>query len=133
MSERTDIPGDTGEGTTVFYDGACPLCRREIAFMKGLDDERRVRFADVSVADAPLPPGKSREDMLARFHVRAGDGTLRDGAAGFATVWAELRGLRWLGRFARVPGVLPVLERLYRIFLRVRPRLQRLAARWDRA
>jgi predicted DCC family thiol-disulfide oxidoreductase YuxK len=42
---------------TVWFDGGCPLCRREIAFMRRLDRRGRIDFVDVSsgnaVADCP--------------------------------------------------------------------------------
>jgi len=33
---------------TVFYDGACPLCRREIAFYQRLDRAQRLVWRDVA-------------------------------------------------------------------------------------
>ena len=135
----TDIPTDaarpeTGEAerTTVYYDGSCPICRTEIAFMRRRDTGGRVEFADIAADPTVLPPELPADRAMARFHVRGADGTLREGAAGFAAMWAELPALRPLAWLARVPGVLPVLERLYRAFLRVRPRLQPLAERWER-
>ncbi len=32
---------------TVWYDGSCPLCRREIALMRRLDWRRRIDFIDM--------------------------------------------------------------------------------------
>ncbi len=59
---------------TVLYDGACPLCRREIGLYRGLQPNMPVCFADVSDAALPLPPATTREQLLARFHVRGSDG-----------------------------------------------------------
>jgi hypothetical protein len=47
-------------------------------------------------------------------------------------MWRAIPVLRPLGLLARSPLVLGVLERLYLAFLRVRPRLQRLARRLER-
>ncbi|MDO9439431.1 MAG: DCC1-like thiol-disulfide oxidoreductase family protein, partial [Beijerinckiaceae bacterium] len=33
----------------VWFDGSCPLCRREIALMRWLDRRRAIRFIDVSL------------------------------------------------------------------------------------
>ncbi len=49
------------------------------------------------------------------------------GAAAFAAMWRAIPRLRPLGLIARNAVVLAALERLYLAFLKVRPRLQRLA------
>lgn len=115
-------------GLVVYFDGACPLCRREIGVYRGLEPRQPLRFVDVSRADgAELP--SPRAAMLARFHVRVADGRLVDGARAFLALWTALPGWRWLARAGALPGVAPVLEWGYRGFLRVRPALQRALAR----
>jgi predicted DCC family thiol-disulfide oxidoreductase YuxK len=113
---------------TVWYDGGCPLCRREITMMRRLDTAQAINFIDVddSSADCPI----DRSDLLARFHASE-DGTLLSGAAAFAAMWRAIPRLRVLGLAARNGAVLWVLERAYRQFLRIRPRLQALARRAD--
>jgi predicted DCC family thiol-disulfide oxidoreductase YuxK len=121
------------EALTVLYDGACPLCRREIDVYRGLRPNTPVCFADVSDPASPLPSDTTREQLLARFHVRGSDGQLLSGAQAFLALWAALPGWRWLARVGRLPGAAWAMERLYRFFLRWRPALQRLAYRLDRA
>ena len=119
---------------TVLYDGACPLCRREIGVYRGLQPlqpDAPVCFADVSDTSLPLPPGTTREQLLARFHVRGHDGELLSGAQAFLALWAALPGWRWLARVGRLPGATWVMERGYQLFLRWRPMLQRWAFRMD--
>ncbi len=113
---------------TAFYDGACPLCRREIGVYQRAAGAESVAFCDVSAADAP-PPGLTREEALRRFHVIDASGRLRSGADAFITLWLALPRWRWLGRLASAPPLPWLLERLYRGFLRVRPMIQRIAAR----
>lgn len=110
----------------VWHDGACPLCRREIALMRRLDRRGRIDFVDVAdgATDCPI----DRRLLLARFHAREG-ATLLSGAAAFAAMWRAIPVLRPLGLLARNATVLALLERLYVGFLRVRPALQRLARR----
>lgn len=112
---------------TVWHDGRCPLCRREIALMRRLDRAGRIAFVDAT-APGPASCPIDRAELLARFHAREGDRML-SGAAAFAAMWRAIPVLRPLGLIARNPLALVVLERGYRLFLRVRPRLQRLAAR----
>jgi ubiquinone biosynthesis monooxygenase Coq7 len=119
---------------TVLYDGACPLCRREIGLYRNLAPLQPVEFvdlADPSSGDvASSPTGLSREQLLARFHVRLPDGQMESGARAFLALWARLPYWRWLSRLGRLPGVAALLELLYRGFLRVRPAMQRIAGRF---
>ncbi|WP_010186560.1 thiol-disulfide oxidoreductase DCC family protein [Sphingomonas sp. PAMC 26605] len=115
---------------TVWYDGGCPLCAREIAWLRRLDRARRIDFVDVA-AGAPASCPIDRADLLARFHARE-NGALLSGAAAFAAMWRAIPLLRPLGLIARNRGVLAGFEAGYRLFLRIRPRLQRLVLRWER-
>jgi len=126
-----DAPAES-PALTVLYDGACPLCRREIGFYRGLQPNTPVCFSDVSDAAVPLPAGTTREQLLARFHVRGSDGALLSGAQAFLALWAALPGWRWLALACRLPGAAWAMERCYRLFLRGRPMLQRWAFRLDR-
>lgn len=115
----------------VWHDGACPLCRKEISVMRRLDRRGAIEFVDVTRADVsacPIDPVM----MLARFHASE-NGNLLSGAAAFAAMWRAIPLLRPLGLAARAPWVLAALERVYVLFLRVRPRLQRVLADRRRA
>lgn len=111
---------------TVWYDGACPLCLREIALMRRLDKREQIAFVDVS-EDAPVDCPIDQADLLARFHAKE-NGVVLSGAAAFAAMWRATPLLRPLGLLARNRTILSVLEKLYVIFLRHRPKLQRLVA-----
>ncbi len=138
VSAPENEPGLPPQPLTVLYDGACPLCRREIGVYRGLQPlqpDSPVCFADVSDTAFPLPStlpgGTTREQLLARFHVRRRDGELLSGAQAFLALWAALPGWRWLALAGRLPGSAWMMERTYRLFLRWRPLLQRWAARLD--
>jgi predicted DCC family thiol-disulfide oxidoreductase YuxK len=52
----------------VFYDGACPLCRRELELLRRWDRRRRLRMADVSnSAFDPQTIGNTFADLMARL------------------------------------------------------------------
>jgi predicted DCC family thiol-disulfide oxidoreductase YuxK len=130
LSPQSDSSAAT---LTVLYDGACPLCRREIALYQGLPTNTPVCYVDVTRAGAALPANVTQRELLARFHVQDEAGQLRSGAAAFLLLWAALPGWRWLARLGQLPGAACAMERVYRFFLRWRPLLQRAAGRWDRA
>jgi 3-demethoxyubiquinol 3-hydroxylase len=114
-----------GSAITVLYDGACPLCRREIAVYQNAQANEPLCFVDVASADVALPDATPRPQLLARFHVIDRSGQLVSGAEAFIVLWSALPGWRWLARLERVPGAVWAMEQLYRLFLHWRPGLQR--------
>jgi predicted DCC family thiol-disulfide oxidoreductase YuxK len=125
------------EQLTVLYDGDCPLCRREIAHVQRLvasHPNANLCFANIgrSVTNATLDTAE-REALLARFHIQRADGTRINGAQAFIAMWSRLPGWKVLSFLARIPGVTPLLELAYRLFLKVRPGLQKLVNRFEKA
>jgi len=111
---------------TVYFDGSCPLCRREIGFYKNSAGADQIRWEDISrVLDGQVAGDLSCQQAMARFHVRATDGSLKSGAAAFVELWLSLKNWYWLGWiFAHPPGIW-LLEKCYVGFLRIRPAIQR--------
>ncbi len=131
MSQILNPPPSPGEiaapQVTVWHDGACPLCAREIAVMRRLDRAGRIRFVDA--ADPAVTCPLDSAAMLARFHaMERGDGVMLSGAAAFGAMWRAIPVLRPFGLAVRWPVVERGLELAYRGFLRLRPRLQRWLA-----
>jgi predicted DCC family thiol-disulfide oxidoreductase YuxK len=129
-SESKSDDAVTPAAVEVFYDGGCPLCRAEIGYYQrsGAD----ALFTDVT-QDGASPPGVSCAQALKRFHVRDSQGRLRSGAAAFAALWRVTPGWRWLGIIGGLPPFVWIGEGAYRLFLPIRPALQKLARRWSRA
>ncbi|HRQ56788.1 MAG TPA: DUF393 domain-containing protein [Azoarcus taiwanensis] len=110
---------------TVYYDGSCPLCRREIGFYRRRAPAGAIEWIDVS-ASTELGDGLNCSAAMARFHVRGANGQLRSGGIAFATLWRHIPGWRWLGHLGSQPPLSWLLEAAYRAFLPLRPRLQRV-------
>jgi predicted DCC family thiol-disulfide oxidoreductase YuxK len=123
-SRDENSSGRSGRYLTVWYDGACPLCRREIALFQRLDRRGAIRFQDVGQAEAACPLDRAK--LLARFHAQEAGQPLVSGAAAFAAMWRAIPILRPVGELARIPPVLWLLEQAYVCFLRLRPGLQKL-------
>jgi len=94
--------------------------------MRRLDRHQVVSFVDIAGEDAVCPI--DRTAALERLRAREGNDPLLSGAAAFAALWRAISLLRPLGLAARNRVVLNALERLYRLFLRLRPRSPALAA-----
>lgn len=117
----------TAMGPTIYFDGSCPICTAEIGHYASLEGGNQLSFVDVSDQGAELGSDLSSDDAMRRFHVRLPDGTLLSGARAFAEVWKSLPGWRWAARASTIPGVIPVLEVGYRVFLTTRPVVSKLA------
>jgi len=115
---------------TVYFDGSCPLCRREIALYQGLVSREPIAWVDVSVP-VDCGDGLSCATAMRRFHVRDEHGRLLSGAAAFSRLWRRFAGWRVLGWTTAVPPFSWLAEGAYRLFLPVRPRLQAWAKRQD--
>ena len=118
---------DSGGSITarVFYDGACPLCRREIAHYRRLRGADRLAWVDISRDQVALDAhGLSREAAMARLHVLDAAGQWQTGAWAFAELWSHLPAYRWLASALRKTGALPILDRGYSRFARWRLRRQ---------
>lgn len=106
----------------VFFDGECPICRREIAWLQRLDRRERIRFTDI----APLGPDDSIDnvswaDLMAEIHGRLPDGHWIKGVEVFRQLYAAV-GFGPLVRVSRWVGIDQTLEAAYAAFARRRLR-----------
>jgi predicted DCC family thiol-disulfide oxidoreductase YuxK len=107
----------------VFYDGGCPLCRREIAHYQRVDDQQRIEWVDIQRQPEQLPMhGLTYEQAMQRMHVRDSDGRMVSGAAAFAALWRHLPRYRWLAGTISLPGINWLGEKAYDVFARQRYR-----------
>ncbi len=113
---------------TVYFDGSCPMCRREIAIYRRLPQAHAIDWVDVSEA-VELGQSLGCAQAMARFHVRDSQGRLHSGAAAFSQMWRLFPGWRWLGWLSAWPPMSWCFEAAYRLFLPLRPRIQAWARR----
>jgi len=113
----------------VFYDGACPLCRREVAWLRRRDRKETVSFIDIAAPDFdPTPLGKTHSALMAKMHVRTPDGTWRQGMEAFRRLYAAV-GLGWLLAPTRLPLLRELADKAYALFARNRLRCTGRACR----
>ena len=89
----------------VFFDGDCPLCRREIDVLKWMDRRSRIRFTDIAANDfSPEKHGKTMDELMAEIHGRMPDGRWIVGVEVFRQLYRAL-GLGIFVGITRVPGI----------------------------
>jgi predicted DCC family thiol-disulfide oxidoreductase YuxK len=101
----------------VFYDGACPLCRREIAHYRRVDHAGRLRWVDAAGEVHTLAGfGLSLEDAMAELHVLDAAGAWQRGVDAFVVIWEHLPRYRWLARLVSALGLRGPLGFAYQRF-----------------
>lgn len=108
----------------IFYDGACPLCRREAAVYRRRAPADAAQFVDIAAPgfDAGAHGLDSRA-VNREIHARTRDGRTVTGVDALAEMWRLLPSTRWLARLTTVPGVRQVMQAGYVVFARLRPYL----------
>lgn len=121
-------PQDTDHRLTVFFDGACPVCSREVDLYKRRDRTCAIQWHDVSVREGEgegdlARDGASRADALARLHARLPDGRLVIGVDAFIAIWRSLPGFRLAVPLATLRPIRWLLDRGYDWYAPRRTRL----------
>lgn len=105
---------------TVYFDGDCPICAREIALLKRLNRHNLVEFVDF--ADPGYDPrqsGLDRAELGRVIHARWADGSMLVGVDVFREVWSAV-GFGFVARLSRLPIIDRVLVWGYDWFARNR-------------
>ncbi len=100
----------------VLYNGACPLCRREIEHYRHLDARaaNALDFTDISEPAVILTRlGLSQDETKRRLHVVDAEGRLLVGVPAFAAIWASLPAYHWLANIVQWPVLRSLLAWLY--------------------
>ncbi|PYG02756.1 putative DCC family thiol-disulfide oxidoreductase YuxK [Thioalkalivibrio sp. ALE21] len=113
---------DTRERPVVFFDGGCPLCRREIGHYQRLDTAGRIDWRDIHADAAALEArGIAWEDAMRRMHAVDEHGRVVSGAYAFVATWRHLPYYRVAGAVLhRLPPVVWLMDRVYNVFARSR-------------
>ena len=100
----------------VFYDGDCPLCRREIEFLRRRDRGGRIRFTNISATTFEASAyGKTQDEFMERIHGLLPDGFWVAGVEVFRRLYDAI-GFRPLVFLTRLPLISHALDFGYRVF-----------------
>src|SRR5262245_56160622 len=106
---------------TVFYDGQCPLCSREIEHYRRRAVPDSIRFVDITEPDFDAGYfGIDLKHAQRVLHVQEGERMLK-GVDAFLALWQAVPCYRWLARLGRIPFFRFFLATGYRVFAAVRP------------
>jgi predicted DCC family thiol-disulfide oxidoreductase YuxK len=107
----------------VFYDGGCPLCRREIAHYQRIVEDGQIQWIDImDNGDALQAHGLTWRQAMQRIHVQDSDGCMVSGTAAFAALWRHIPRYRFLAGLVTLPGIHWIVEQVYTVFARRRYR-----------
>ena len=102
---------------TVFYDGKCGLCAREIGYYRRIAPDGVFAWQDVSESAELLErEGVSLVQALQLLHVIDDAGRLRVGVDAFIVIWQSLPRWRLLALIVASPVVRPLASWAYRAF-----------------
>lgn len=99
----------------VFYDGACPLCRREIDHYMRRRGAEGISWVDITETDTLVHYGLDRQAAMEIFHV-LDERTWHLGASAFSRIWLRLPAYRWLANILIHLRFIPALDYIYRKF-----------------
>lgn len=121
----------------LLYDGECPLCLREVDFLRRRDRDRGlVAFVDIAASDynPAANGGVDFATAMGRIHAVLPDGSVIQNVAVFRRVY-EVLGMGWVYAATKWPVIGPLVDLLYdfwadrRLAWTGRPDLATLVAR----
>jgi predicted DCC family thiol-disulfide oxidoreductase YuxK len=102
---------------TVFYDGKCGLCRREITHYRNIAPEGIFEWVDITVTPAEFNAlGFSLSEGLKALHVRDNENVIHKGVDAFIIIWQALPRWRMLAGIVGLPFIRPAAASLYTAF-----------------
>lgn len=129
VSESSAVPAPDVATPTwqvkLLYDGECPLCVREVNFLRAKDAGRGlVEFVDIAAEnyDPAEHGGVEFETAMGRIHAVLADGSVIKNVEVFRRVY-DVLGMGWIYAITKVPVVGAIADWLYGIWAGWRLRL----------
>ena len=99
---------------TVFYDGKCSMCSREINHYRNIAPTGIFIWQDITQSSADLAlEGVALSEGLRRLHAKDADGQLKVGVDAFILIWKQLKRWRILGFFVALPIIRQIAKVVY--------------------
>ena len=102
---------------TVFFDGKCGLCSKEINYYRKIAPDGIFIWQDITkFADDLKANGISLSEGLKLLHTKDIDGKFYVGVDAFILIWKQLKGWHLLAIFVSLPIIKQIINFAYRIF-----------------
>ena len=122
---------------TIFFDGGCPLCKREVDFMSSRNQKGFLKFIDINGSEFSFDKyGITYKEAMERIHALKSDGSVIKDVNVFQEAYS-LIGLGWI----YAPTKLPIIDKIigliygvwakYRLKITFRPPIEKLCAERD--
>ncbi len=106
----------------LLYDGECPLCMREVNFLRKRDAGRGL-VAFVDIAEENYNPqehgGVDYQTAMGRIHAVLADGTIIKNVEVFRSVY-EILGMGWIYAVTKLPIIGAIVDTVYGIWADLR-------------
>ena len=103
--------------TTVFYDGKCGLCAKEINHYRKITPDGKFFWQDITKSTADLNKhGISISDSLKLLHALDNSDRLHIGVDAFILIWKQLKRWRVLAILVSLPVIKQITNLAYRAF-----------------
>lgn len=107
---------------TVYYDGLCHLCSREINHYKTMSGSEKIQFVDITSAlFSAKKEGLNPQAIHKIIHVRDQSGNIKLGVDAFICIWQQLPALSIAAKLAEIKLIKFFLRFFYAIFAIIRP------------
>lgn len=102
---------------TVFYDGKCGLCSKEINYYRKIAPSGIFDWQDITESAGDLnKEGISLAEGLKLLHAKDNNGKMHVGVDAFILIWRQLRHWRILAILVSLPLIKQIANLIYRVF-----------------
>ena len=109
---------------TIFFDGGCPLCKREVDFLQSRNQKGYLCFIDINNSDfyLDLKYGITYKQAMERIHACKSDGSIIKDIKVFQEAYT-LIGLGWIYAPTKIPVFDKIIDYIYGVWAKYRLKL----------
>ena len=105
---------------TVFYDGACSMCNREIGYYQKISPPAAFSWININDPEFDEHPDIDKINALKLLHVKDSHGKIHIGVDGFIMIWSKLKYFKILAFICQLPIIYGLIKKIYQLFAKWR-------------